>query len=111
MRWERERKMSNSLNKEEIYRVVSTIAESEKFKQDAFFFCGFPSESPDEELLAASKAYLESVDNDTETDEIKERLVKALRSSLDKKKVLADKDNITSNEKEIREVLESRDNL
>ena len=101
----------SKLNKEEIYQVLSTIVTSEKFKQDAFFFCGFPSESPDEDLMKATKAYLESVDNDTETDEIKENLVKALEGSIAKKKILADKDNITSNAKEIRAVLDSKENL
>ncbi len=101
----------SKLNKEEIYETISTIVTSEKFKQDAFFFCGFPSESPDEDLLRACKTYLKSVDEDTESDEIKENLVKAMEGSIAKKKILADKDNITSNAKEIRKVLDSKENL
>lgn len=101
----------SKVKKEELYDIISTIATGEKFKQDAVFFCGFPSELPDEKLMKACKTYLESVDNDTETDEIKEDLVKALEASAEKKKLLADKDNITSNLKEIRIILDNRENL
>lgn len=98
-------------SKEELYDMISTVAAGEKFKQDAYFFCGFPSESPDEELLKASEAYLRSVDEDRESEEIRSDLIRALENAAARKRMLADKDNMTSNADEIRTILGSRENL
>ena len=39
------------MSREEIIAKIKGIAENEKFKIDAFFFCGFPSGKPNQELM------------------------------------------------------------
>ena len=56
---------------EERNQVISKIREivsNEKFKLDAYYFCGFPSGTPNEKLLKACERYLETLDRSEEPD-------------------------------------------
>lgn len=100
-----------SMTKEQLISLIDGIATNEKFKQDAFFFCGFPTEKPNETLMKACKAYIESIDNDTESEEIKDNLVKELQAVLDSVPEVSGAKNILSNEAEIRTILDNKDLL
>ena len=101
----------DKLSKKELYDLVAEIVKNEKFKQDAFFFCGYPTGSPDEELIPVCNAYLESIDSGNESAEVRENLVAAMEKALSKEPARADKANITSSDSNIRKVLDSKDNL
>ena len=48
------------MSREEIIAKIKGIAENEKFKIDAFFFCGFPSGKPNQELMKACEKFVEA---------------------------------------------------
>ena len=48
------------MSREEIIAKIKGIAENEKFKIDAFFFCGFPSGKPNQELMKACEKFIEA---------------------------------------------------
>lgn len=100
-----------SITKEKLISLIDGIATNEKFKQDAFFFCGFPTEKPNETLMKACNAYIESINNDTESDEIKENLLKELQAVLDAAPDVDGVKNILSNEAEIRTILDNSELL
>ncbi len=65
---------------------VKTIAVSERFKQDAFFFCGNSTNAPDERLLAACEKYLDEIaDGKTAGSSTIENLKEALAEAFGRK--------------------------
>lgn len=48
--------------REYVLSKIKQIVADEKFKVDAFFFCGFPGETPNEILKQACENYLEMVE-------------------------------------------------
>ena len=73
--------------KEELIEEIKTLAVSEKFKQDAFFFCGNTTDAPDERLLAACEGYLKETEGGhAARPEVIETLREALTEALGKKK-------------------------
>lgn len=100
-----------SMTKEQLISLIDGIATNEKFKLDAFFFCGFPTEKPNENLMRACTAYIDSINNDTESEEIRDNLVKELQAVLDSVPEVKGAKNILSNEAEIRKILENKELL
>jgi len=66
--------------KEELISKIRTIAESEKFKQDAFFLCGSSTGNPNFTLLEACERYLETVDAPEPDVEAAEKLISELEA-------------------------------
>lgn len=85
---------------------IRELRDLEKFKQDAFFFCGFPTEAPNEELMYACNALLDFEEKLSVDAAAKARLVDELNKALNKDSGLNDNMNITDSKKEIRDILD-----
>jgi len=73
--------------REELIEEIKTLAVSERYKQDAFFFCGNTTDAPDDRLLAACEGYLKETDGGNfARPEVIETLKAALTEALGKKK-------------------------
>ena len=46
--------------KDQLISIIRKIESNEKFQMDAYFFCGYPSRTPNEKLLKACEKYLET---------------------------------------------------
>ena len=63
------------MSREEIVAKIKGIAENEKFKIDAFFFCGFPSGMPNQSLMKACEKYVEKYETGKADDAAAKALV------------------------------------
>lgn len=88
---------------------VREIVANEKFKMDAYFFCGFPSGTPNEKLLKAGEQYLAAVDGAQSDPAATAKLIAELEAAAAAKPDAAD--NLVNNLSEIREVLDGRELL
>ena len=98
---------------EERNQVISKIREivsNEKFKLDAYYFCGFPSGTPNEKLLKACERYLETLDRSEEPDRgVTDEMLAELENTLARKSKAAD--NLVNNDADIQAVLDHRELL
>lgn len=97
--------------KEEIIAKIREIASDEKFKLDAIFFCGFPSELPNEALIKACDAYLETVDRGEHNPEVVQKLITELEAAVAKKSAVPDVNNIMNTKSQMQEVLDHKEVL
>ncbi len=63
---------------EQLISRVRTLAKTEKYKQDSFFFCGSPSDMPNEALLNACEAWLAAAENGKPDRAVSDRLIREL---------------------------------
>ena len=99
------------ITRSDLIQRIRELKDIEKFKQDAFFFCGFPSEAPNEELMYACAALLDLEEKLSVDDAAKARLVDELNKALNKDSGLKDNMNITDSKNEIRDILDHIDLL
>ena len=59
--------METITTKEQALELIQSIVKNERFKVDAYFFCGFPTDQPNEKLIQLCEAYLEKRDTETKT--------------------------------------------
>ena len=59
--------MENITTKEQALELIQSIVKNERFKVDAYFFCGFPTDQPNEKLIQLCEAYLEKQDAESKT--------------------------------------------
>ena len=52
--------MEQITTKEQAIELIEGIVRNERFKVDAYFFCGFPTDQPNEKLIKVCENYLES---------------------------------------------------
>lgn len=95
------------MTKEQLIAKIKDLAEAEKFKVDAYFMCGFPTEAPNDDLLKACEKYLE----DVEKTESAENLIKELEKAAAKKVDIAEVDNLLGSEGSATEILKYKDML
>ena len=95
--------------KEQLIAKIREIVSNEKFKMDAYFFCGFPSGTPNEKLLKACEKYLETVDNGQTDPEVTAKMIAELEAAVIKKSDVAD--NLGDTSAEINEVLAHKELL
>lgn len=83
---------------------IKQIAADERFKVDAFFFCGFPGGTPNETLKQACERYLEMVEHGQEPKGIREELLRELEAaaSAERKEQVG---TLVDNRGDIQEVL------
>ena len=93
--------MENITTKEQVLELVQGIVKNERFKVDAYFFCGFPTDQPNEKLIHLCEAYL---DKQAAMLAEMERMVSA-GSVLDAGK------NVLGSTADVQRVLEARDLL
>lgn len=76
--------MSETEKKQFVISKIKQIVKDEKFKIDAFYFCGFPGGTPNEKLKNICEKYLEALDNNTIDTEITQNLISELQNVVDK---------------------------
>ena len=59
--------MDQIITKKQALEVIQSIVKNERFKVDAYFFCGFPTDQPNEKLIKVCKDYLEKQNPETKT--------------------------------------------
>ena len=100
-----------SVTKEKLVSMVDGIAVNEKFKQDAFFFCGYPTDKPNEVLMKACRKYVEAAKDGDAPADVKETLVAALKDAIEKGSEVEGVKNMHSNEADIKTILENVESL
>lgn len=95
--------------KEQLISKIREIDSNEKFKMDAYFFCGFPSGTPNVKLQKACEKYLETVDNAQPDPAVTATLIAELEAAAVMKSAAAD--NLVNNTDEIKEVLAHKELL
>ena len=98
--------MEQITTKEQAVELIEGIVKNERFKVDAYFFCGFPTDQPNEKLIKVCENYLEKRDSETKSAMLSEmeRVVSA-GSVLDAGK------NVLGSAADIQRVLEVKDLL
>jgi hypothetical protein len=97
--------------KEQLISKIRTIAESEKFKQDAFFLCGAATGHPNQDLLDACEAYLRTAESGEENKVETDRLIAELEKVIAFGGETRGSNSIEVNNEYINEILNSRDDL
>lgn len=59
--------MEQITTKEQAIELIEGIVKNERFKVDAYFFCGFPTDQPNEKLIKVCENYLEKRDPETKS--------------------------------------------
>lgn len=95
--------------REQLISKIREIVSNEKFKMDAYFFCGFPSGTPNEKLLKACEKYLGTVDNGQPDEEVTAGMIAELEAAAVAKSAAAD--NLVNNQDDIKEVLAHKELL
>lgn len=95
----------------DLVAMVKALGDGEKFKQDAFFFCGFPSEAPNESLMWACQKYVDMKNDGNDDEAVKVRLISELEKAAEKGSGLKENMNITSSKAEIDAILAAKDRL
>lgn len=101
--------MTGTQEKDQVIAKIREIVSNEKFKLDAYYFCGFPSGTPNEKLLKACEKYLAAVDGNQPDPQAAADMIAQLESALAQKSKAAD--NLVNNDADIQEVLEHRELL
>ena len=101
--------MTQTQEREFVISKVRAIVSNEKFKLDAYFFCGCPSGTPNQALLTACERYLETVESGEPDRAVTQTLITQLESALANKSKAAD--NLVNNDADLQAVLDHRDLL
>ena len=98
--------METIITKEQALELIQSIVKNERFKVDAYFFCGFPTDQSNEKLIQLCEAYLEKRDAETKTAMLAEmeRMVSA-------GSVLDAGTNVLGSTADVQRVLDAKDLL
>lgn len=96
--------------KEHIVSKLREISADEKFKIDAYFFCGFPGGTPNEKLKKVCDEYLEAIDKAQPNQAVTESLIAELEAVLARPQA-NEEGALMNNFADIKEVFEYRDYL
>ena len=98
--------MDQIITKKQALEVIQSIVKNERFKVDAYFFCGFPTDQPNEKLIKVCENYLEKRDPETKSAMLSEmERMAAAGSVLDAGK------NVLGSAADIQRVLEAKELL
>ena len=98
--------MEQITTKEQAVELIEGIVRNERFKVDAYFFCGFPTDQPNEKLIKVCENYLEKRDPETKSAMLSEmERMAAAGSVLDAGK------NVLGSAADIQRVLEAKELL
>lgn len=97
-----------SKNREIIIERIEKILEEEKFKIDAYFFCGFSGGTPNESLKRACEQYLSAVTLSKDRKEETQTLISELEKAMD---ILIRErgDSVMNNKKNVQELLQMKE--
>ena len=103
---DRRQVMEQITTKEQAVELIEGIVRNERFKVDAYFFCGFPTDQPNEKLIKVCENYLEKRDPETKSAMLSEmERMAAAGSVLDAGK------NVLGSAADIQRVLEAKELL
>lgn len=94
--------------KEKALFLIRQIAKNERFKQDAAFFCGYPTELPNEDLMLACNHYADEAEAGSVSRETRETLLSELEKAAAAKPEVKARDNMMSNAEAIELLLKDR---
>lgn len=94
------------MTQEELIGKIRELYQNEKFRLDAYFFCGFPSGSPNEKLMKACEEYLNRLDAGQSTGESTRALISELEAAASAKPKIAGVNNMIETQGSVREILE-----
>lgn len=98
--------METITTKEQALELIRGIVKNERFKVDAYFFCGFPTDQPNEKLIQLCENYLEKQDAKTKTAMLAEMERMASAGS-----VLDAGKNVLGSTADVQRVLKAKDLL
>lgn len=96
------------MTREELIEKVRKLHQDEKFRLDAYFFCGFPSGMPNEKLMRTCEEYLSALDAGQGTDGAAKKLVSELEAAAAAKPKITGVNNMIETQDSIREILEHK---
>ena len=96
------------MTREELIEKVRKLHQDEKFRLDAYFFCGFPSGMPNEKLMRACEEYLSALDAGQGTEAAAKKLVSELDVAAAAKPKITGVNNMIETQDNIREILEHK---
>lgn len=96
------------MTREELVGKVQELYQDEKFRLDAYFFCGFPSGTPNEKLMKACEKYLNTLDAGQNTEESTKALISELEAAASAKPKITGTNNMIETQSSIQEILEHR---
>ena len=99
------------MNKEQLVEKIKELLKNEKFKVDAYFFCGSPTEQPNERLIKLCQAYLESQEDVAANREAAANLIAELEKSAAAKPSALAGANLLENRNDIQEILAHKELL
>lgn len=91
--------------------MVRTIADSEKFKKDAYFLCGANTGTPNQPLIDACEAYLEVCETGEGSVRTAENLIAQLEKAAASTPDVLGKNRVSDNLSYIRQLLEEREEI
>lgn len=91
--------------------MVRTIADSEKFKKDAYFLCGANTGTPNQPLIDACEAYLEVCETGGGSVRTAENLIAQLEKAAASTPDVLGKNRVSDNLSYIRQLLEEREEI
>ena len=95
--------------KEQMIAKIKEIISNEKFKLDAYFFCGCPSGTPNQTLLKACEAYVAAAEQGLPGQEEAAVMLAEIEHALQNKSKAAD--NLVNNDADLQKVLDHKDVL
>ena len=98
--------METITTKEQALELIQSIVKNERFKVDAYFFCGFPTDQPNEKLIQLCESYLEKQDTETKT-----AMLAAMERMVSAGSVLDAGKNVLGSTADVQRVLEAKDLL
>lgn len=99
------------MNKEQLIEKIKELLKNEQFKVDAYFFCGSPTEAPNERLIKLCKTYLGSLEDAGASKDAAETLIAELEKVAASKPSALAGANLLENRNDIQLILEHRDLL
>ena len=99
------------MNKEQLIEKIKDLLKNEKFKVDAYFFCGSPTEQPNERLIKLCQAYLGSLEDAGANKDAAANLIAELEKTAAAKPSALAGANLLENRSDIKEILEHKDLL
>ena len=90
--------------REELLDLIREIMKNEQFKVDAYFFCGFPTDQPNEKLIKLCNTYL----NDPENTEARDTMLAEMERMTAAGSVLDAGKNVLGSTADIQKVLDAK---
>lgn len=99
-----------SEKKQEVISKIKQIIKDEKFKIDAFFFCGFPGGTPNEALKKVCEQYLETAESGKTDAEVVQNLIAELQNAVSKLQT-EQNGTLMNNMDDVKFILENKEYL